>query len=218
MDNSGIVGMLEFQKTEDLERMYKLLCRVALQTIASRVSAHFRQEGKGKALVNAITSGTISGLNFIEVYLFIILFPTYFISSIFCSQSLLSLKDRYDMFLVTNDPIFTKMMSSDLKYFLSLDLKSTEHLSLFIDDKLKKGDKGMTEQDIDLVLDKTMVLFHFLQEKDIFEHYYQQHLAKRLLLNKSVSDDSEKLMLSKLKVIFLCFVEILSLLMYISLE
>ena len=217
MDNSGIVGMLEFQKTEDLERMYKLLCRVALQTIASRVSAHFRQEGKGKALVNAITSGTISGLNFIEVYLFIILFPTYFISSIFCSQSLLSLKDRYDMFLVTNDPIFTKMMSSDLKYFLSLDLKSTEHLSLFIDDKLKKGDKGMTEQDIDLALDKTMALFHFLQEKDIFEHYYQQHLAKRLLLNKSVSDESEKNMLSKLKVIRFCFVEILTLLMYLHL-
>ena len=124
------------------------------------------------------------------------------------------------MFLVksfTNDPIFTKTMSSDLKYFLSLDLKSPEYLSLFIDDKLKKGDKGMTEQDIDLALDKTMALFHFLQEKDIFEHYYQQHLAKRLLLNKSVSDESEKNMLSKLKVIRFCLVEILTLLMYLHL-
>ena len=59
----------------------------------------------------------------------------------------------------------------------------------------------MTEQDIELVLDKTMVLFRFLQEKDVFERYYKQHLAKRLLLNKSVSDDSEKNMISKLKVI-----------------
>ena len=67
MENSGIVDMLEFQKTDDLERMYKLLSPVALQTMASRVSAHFREEGKGKALVNAITSGTLSGLNFIEV-------------------------------------------------------------------------------------------------------------------------------------------------------
>ena len=67
MENSGIVGMLEFQKTDDLERMYKLLSPVALQTMASRVSANFREEGKGKALVNAITSGTLSGLNFIEV-------------------------------------------------------------------------------------------------------------------------------------------------------
>ena len=50
------------------------------------------------------------------------------------------------------------------------------------------------------VLDKSMVLFRFLQEKDVFERYYKQHLAKRLLLNKSVSDDSEKNMISKLKV------------------
>merc|ERR1719357_384002 len=57
----------------------------------------------------------------------------------------------------------------------------------------------MTEQDIELVLDKTMVLFRFLQEKDVFERYYKQHLGRRLLSNKSVSDDSEKNMISKLK-------------------
>ena len=58
----------------------------------------------------------------------------------------------------------------------------------------------MSEQEIEAVLDKSMVLFRFLQEKDVFERYYKQHLAKRLLLNKSVSDDSEKNMISKLKV------------------
>ena len=58
----------------------------------------------------------------------------------------------------------------------------------------------MSEQEIENVLDKSMVLFRFLQEKDVFERYYKQHLAKRLLLNKSVSDDSEKNMISKLKV------------------
>lgn len=67
----------------------------------------------------------------------------------------------------------------------------------------------MSEQDIEQVLDKSMVLFRFLQEKDVFERYYKQHLAKRLLLNKSVSDDWEKNMISKLKVscifsLFIC--------------
>ena len=69
----------------------------------------------------------------------------------------------------------------------------------------------MTEQEIEVVLDKCMVLFRFLQEKDVFERYYKQHLAKRLLLDKSMSDDSEKNMISKLKVrsmpssyVFLC--------------
>lgn len=59
----------------------------------------------------------------------------------------------------------------------------------------------LSENDIELVLDKAMVIFRFLQEKDVFERYYKQHLAKRLLLNKSVSNDNEKNMISKLKVI-----------------
>lgn len=63
----------------------------------------------------------------------------------------------------------------------------------------------MSEQEIEVILDKTMVLFRYLLEKDVFERYYKAHLAKRLLLNKSVSDDSEKNMISKLKVSSLPF-------------
>lgn len=55
------------------------------------------------------------------------------------------------------------------------------------------------------ILDKAMVLFKFMQEKDVFERYYKQHLARRLLTNKSVSDDSEKNMISKLKVHVISF-------------
>lgn len=55
------------------------------------------------------------------------------------------------------------------------------------------------------ILDKAMVLFRFMQEKDVFERYYKQHLARRLLTNKSVSDDSEKNMISKLKVGIISF-------------
>lgn len=45
-----------------------------------------------------------------------------------------------------------------------------------------------------------MMLFRFLQEKDVFEKYYKQHLAKRLLLGRSISDDAERNMIAKLKV------------------
>jgi cullin 3 len=44
-----------------------------------------------------------------------------------------------------------------------------------------------------------MMLFRYLQEKDLFEKYYKQHLAKRLLSGKAASDDSERSMLVKLK-------------------
>jgi len=43
------------------------------------------------------------------------------------------------------------------------------------------------------------MLFRYLQEKDVFEKYYKQHLAKRLLGGRSVSDDAERSMIGKLK-------------------
>jgi hypothetical protein len=39
----------------------------------------------------------------------------------------------------------------------------------------------------------------YLQEKDVFEKYYKQHLAKRLLAGRCISDDAERSLLSKLK-------------------
>ncbi|CAG8630383.1 15076_t:CDS:2, partial [Racocetra persica] len=57
-----------------------------------------------------------------------------------------------------------------------------------------------TEEEVDSVLDKTITLFRFIGEKDVFERYYKQHLAKRLLLGRSVSDDAERSMIGKLKI------------------
>lgn len=44
----------------------------------------------------------------------------------------------------STDKIFKQMISSDFEYFLNLNPKSPEYLSLFIDDKLKKGVKGVS--------------------------------------------------------------------------
>ena len=52
---------------------------------------------------------------------------------------------------------------------------------------------------MDILLDKTIVLFRYLTDKDVFEDYYKRHLAKRLFLGRSVSDDAERGMLQKLK-------------------
>jgi Cullin family len=44
-----------------------------------------------------------------------------------------------------------------------------------------------------------LMLHRYIQEKDIFEKYYKQHLAKRLLSGRTVSDDAERSLLVKLK-------------------
>lgn len=183
MENSGVIHMLKHNKIEDLARMYRLFVRVkeGLKTVCDCMRGYLREQGK--ALV--VEEEGESGKN-----------PIAYI------QSLLELKDRFDHFLnnsFSNDKLFKQAISSEFEHFLNLNGKSPEFLSLFIDDKLKKGVKGLSEQEVETVLDKCMVLFRFLQEKDVFERYYKQHLAKRLLLGKSISDDSEKNMISKLK-------------------
>lgn len=126
MENSGVVYMLKNNKTDDLACMYKLFSRVSdgLKTIADCVSSYLREQGK--MLVKEEENGTN---------------PITFV------QNLLDLKDRFDHFLHNsfgNDKIFKHMISSDFEHFLNLNTKSPEYLSLFIDDKLKKGGKGVS--------------------------------------------------------------------------
>jgi len=98
-----------------------------------------------------------------------------------------------------NDKNFQHSFNQAFEYFINLNNKSPEFISLFIDEKLKKGLKGVSEEEVETILNKVMMLFRFIQEKDVFEKYYKQHLAKRLLLSSSVSDDAERNMIAKLK-------------------
>lgn len=60
--------------------------------------------------------------------------------------------------------------------------------------------KQETEQETNQLLDSTITLFRFVADKDVFERYYKQHLAKRLLTGKSHCEDTERNMISKLRV------------------
>lgn len=50
------------------------------------------------------------------------------------------------------------------------------------------------------MLDNALVLFRYIQSKDAFEIYYKRFLAKRLLLDKSSSNEAESHILEKLKI------------------
>ena len=53
------------------------------------------------------------------------------------------------------------MITSDFEHFINLNPKSPEYLSLFIDEKLKKGIKGLKDDEIDKILNKAMVMFRY---------------------------------------------------------
>jgi len=181
MENSGLETMLRDDKVDDLHRMYQLFGRVegGLNLMSSVMSNYVR--GTGKAIVMDEEKAKEQG-TFV--------------------QSLLQLKDKYDHLLdhaFNKDKTFQRSLNQAFEHFINLNPKSPEYISLFIDDKLKKGLKGLSEEEVEVTLDKVMMLFRFIQEKDVFEKYYKQHLAKRLLLGRSVSDDAERNMIAKLK-------------------
>ena len=64
---------------------------------------------------------------------------------------------------------------------------------------LRAGNKGTSEEELEAVLDAVLVLFRYIQGKDVFEAFYKKDLAKRLLLGKSASIDAEKSMISKVR-------------------
>ncbi|RHN45483.1 putative cullin protein, neddylation [Medicago truncatula] len=171
LQNSGLVNMLCGDKYNDLGRMYNLFHRVpdGLLKIREVMTSHNRES---------------------------ILDPVEFV------QRLLDEKDKYDKIInleFSNNNMFQNVLNSWFEFFINLNPCSPEYISLFVDDKLRKGLNGVSEDDLEVTLEKVMMLFRYLQEKDVFEKYYTQHLAKRLLAGKTVSEDAERSLIIKLK-------------------
>ena len=77
---------------------------------------------------------------------------------------------------------------------------NAELMSTFCDRVLKSGGEKLSETEVEQSLDRIVQLFSFLTDKDLFAEIYRNQLAKRLLNQRSASDDAEKLMIAKLNV------------------
>jgi cullin 3 len=211
MPNSGLDVMIDLGKHEDLARLYSLFCMVpsGLPTLKKALKGSIAQRGKdinqessvtdmgegadapddsttGKNKLRPANSGTQT-LNLALKWV----------------QDVLDLKDKFDLVwkkAFESDRELESSLNEAFETFINLNEKSPEFISLFIDENLKKGLKGKTDTEVDAVLDKTITVFRYITEKDVFERYYKGHLAKRLLHGRSVSDDAERGMLAKLKI------------------
>ena len=77
---------------------------------------------------------------------------------------------------------------------------TAQYLSLFVDDLFRKGHKGMSSDvEIDQGREQVVMLFRFLQDKDVFDNFYKQHLPRRLLSGHLLADEAEKAMNTKMK-------------------
>jgi len=118
-------------------------------------------------------------------------------------QELLDFKEKLDNILKkcfrSNDKFVTSLKDAFESFINQRQNKPAEMIAKFVDSKLRAGNKESSEEELEKLLDKIMVIFRFIHGKDVFEAFYKKDLAKRLLVGKSASVDSEKSMLSKLK-------------------
>ncbi|PFH52964.1 hypothetical protein AMATHDRAFT_1696 [Amanita thiersii Skay4041] len=212
LPNSGLDVMIDSSRTEDLSRLYRLYVQVpaGLGCIKRTLKNSISQRGKEINRVSLVTdegeeeqivAGNDDGDGPKRK-------PKARIRTVNTGaqkwvQDVLDLKDKFDAVWRSawqGDREIETTLNEAFSDFIDMNDRAPEFISLFIDDHLKRGLKGKTDAEVDIILDKTITVFRYISEKDVFERYYKNHLAKRLLHNRSVSDDAERGMLAKLKV------------------
>ncbi|KAH6913074.1 ubiquitin ligase SCF complex subunit Cullin, partial [Coprinopsis sp. MPI-PUGE-AT-0042] len=206
MPNSGLEVMIDANKIEDLSRLYLLFSKVPAGLPAINQSLRESIIRRGKE-INGISLGAGTAEADAE--------PAQnkgkakapprdaaLVAAVKWVQDVLDLKDRFDRIwkeAFNNDRDVEASMNEAFGAFVNSNEKAPEFTSLFIDSHLKSGLKGKSDDEVDAVLGKTITIFRYISDKDVFERYYKTHLAKRLLHGRSVSDDAERGMLAKMK-------------------
>jgi len=183
MENSGFAALLKDEtKVEQLRDMYDLLVRVPSSVDFLRDALSERVKTDGSALIADQERGQAD--------------PPAFV------RGVLKMRDRYGNVVSTafrGEKRAAKRLRESFEDFLNADARAASCLAIYVDELLRTGLKGATEAQVTAELHKVILVFRYLSDKDVFESYYKQHLAKRLLNNKSVSDEAERAMVSQLK-------------------
>ncbi|KAL7102674.1 hypothetical protein ACP275_08G132900 [Erythranthe tilingii] len=176
--DKGFMMLMDGKRIDDLQRMYLLFSRVnALESLRQSLNQYIRKTGQSIVMDEEKDKDMVS--------------------------SLLDFKANLDRIweesFYKNDS-FSNTIKDAFEHLINIrQNRPAELIAKFVDEKLRAGNKGTSEEELEGTLDKVLVLFRFIQGKDVFEAFYKKDLAKRLLLGKSASIDAEKSMISKLK-------------------
>jgi cullin 1 len=189
-EGSGCKVLLANDKSEDLQRMFKLFSRLenGLVPMAEIVQSYIASMGhevlnKRQAKLNGGEKDKNDDHEFI--------------------QSLLALHDKYLGVIKTDfsgHSVFQKALKDAFVDFVNKDVgkyTNAEFMSTYCDRVLKSGGMKLSEAEVEDNLEKVVQLFSYLAEKDRFVEIYRNQLAKRLL--KTTNPDNEKIMIAKLK-------------------
>lgn len=206
LEGSGLRAMIDNDRIEDLALLYRLVDRVpnGIDKLKKILQARVVELGLEieKALKDTNFSAQQPGAEGEEPAKPLTGSARVTAAAVKWVDDVLKLKDKFDMFLHScfgSDKILESALTKSFSEFINLFNRSSEFVSLFIDDNLKNGIRGKTEAEVDESMEKAIILVRFLQDRDMFQRYYQKHLARRLLHGRSESEDAEKQLISRMK-------------------
>ena len=185
MDKSGLLHQLRERNLEDLDLVYTMLRRspTGHPRMIDLLKSHVMETGA--RIIGQKVATTNDSLQVVN--------------------QLVEERALYDTIIrqcFHADKAFATAVQSCFEKFLNTNPRTPELLSIYLDTSLRKDLKGKSDEEAEAVIDRVMTLFRYLHEKDVFERYYKQHLAKRLLTGRTQggsSEDHERSVILKLK-------------------
>lgn len=192
-ENSGVIALLKYDKLDDLARMYRLFARITngLEPIADLVQKHITAVGNDivEKRANAVTSGNIKDASSDPAFI----------------KDILAIHDKFRSIVneqFAGNALFQKALKEAFVEFVNKDVgpdSSAKLMSTFCDRILKTGGEKLSDEQVEDYLEKVVFVFSYLTDKDLFAEIYRNQLAKRLLNQRSASNDAEVQMIGKLK-------------------
>lgn len=180
-------NMVQKERRKDLSNLYTLLKPInnGLNVLIQEVESHIKRTGLGA--VQNLTGDNIPG-QFVESMLTVHAKFTELINSVFHGdKAFIGALDKACAAAI-NFREKSKQMC-----------KSPELLAKYCDTLLKKSAKGMSESEIEDKLANSVIVFKYIDDKDVFQKFYSRMLARRLIHGQSVSMDAEEGMINRLK-------------------
>ncbi|KAJ7654913.1 Cullin [Mycena rosella] len=187
-------ALLDFDADEDLQRMYALLARIpeGLEPLRRKFEAHVK--AAGLAAVSALVGSDAAKAAGDAEAKAGELDPKAYV------DALLSVHEK-------NAATVARSFKGEAGFAArstrragsSSAARSPELLAKHADMLLRKSNKMAGEVDLEGALNRVMVLFKYLEDKDVFQTFYTTKLSKRLIHGVSASDEAEASMISKLR-------------------
>nr|XP_043640334.1 cullin-1-like [Erigeron canadensis] len=196
--DSGVYALLRDDKIDDLSRMHRLFVTIphGLEPVSTMFMKHVTAEGT--ALVNQAEDAAnnktaekrdVAGMQEQVFY-----------------RKVIDLHDKCMVYVVdcfANQTLFHKALKEAFEIFCNKSISgssSAELLANFCDNILKKGGtEKLSDEGIEDKLEKIVKLLAYISDKDLFIEFCRKKLARRLLFDRSTSDEHERSILAKLK-------------------